>query len=149
LRKYPIVSSDSLVRDPSLYKSLDEMAENLRLSQKFIMDLDSSLAPITQGFPEVTASTDETLKEIQKLMMRLESVTANNRYELHQLLKESRKTSESMRNLTDYLQRDPSSPFYGKQKLEINVIKVSAGCQIIFKCAVIFTSSFIKNNNHK
>jgi len=116
LRKYPIVSSDSLVRDPSLYKSLDEMAENLRLSQKFIMDLDSSLAPITQGFgfAEVTASTDETLKEIQKLMMRLESVTANNRYELHQLLKESRKTSESMRNLTDYLQRDPSSPFYGK-----------------------------------
>lgn len=109
-----LVSSDSLVRDPSLYKSLDEMAKNLRLSQKFIMNLDSSLAPIMQGFTEVTASTNETLKGIQELMMRLESVTANNRYELHQLLKEFRKTSESMRNLTDYLQRYPSSPFYGK-----------------------------------
>ncbi|VAX15462.1 Paraquat-inducible protein B [hydrothermal vent metagenome] len=109
-----LVSSDSLIRDPSLYESFDEMAENLRLSQKFILDLDSSLAPITEGFTEVTASTNETLKEIQKLMIRLESVTANNRYELHQLLKEFRKTSESMRNLTDYLQRDPSSPFYGK-----------------------------------
>ena len=47
-------------------------------------------------------------------MIRLESVTANNRYEIHQLLKEFKKSSESMRNLTDYLQRDPSSPFYGK-----------------------------------
>ena len=109
-----LVGFDSLARSPILYQNMEEMAENLKLTQKLISHLDSAIIPATEGFTKVTNSTDETLKNIQALMIRLESVAANNRYEIHQLLKEMRKSSESMRNLTDYLQRDPSSLFYGK-----------------------------------
>ncbi len=109
-----LVGIDSLIRSPILYQNMEEMAENLKLTQKLISHLDSAIVPATEGFVKVTNSTDETLRYIQALMIRLESVAANNRYEIHQLLKEMRKSSESMRNLTDHLQRDPSSLFYGK-----------------------------------
>jgi len=109
-----LVSSDSLVRSPILYRNMEEMAENLKLTQALIANVDSAIEPTTEAFVKVTNSVNETLKSTQELMIRLESVAANNRYELNQVLKEVKKTSESMRNLTDYLQRDPSSPFYGK-----------------------------------
>lgn len=109
-----LVGSDSLIRSPILYKNMEEMAENLRLTQSLISHLDSAISPTTDGFVKVTNTINETLKYTQELMIRLESVAANNSYELNQVLKEAKKTSESMRNLTDYLQRDPSSPFFGK-----------------------------------
>ncbi len=109
-----LVGFDSLARSPILYQNMEEMAENLKLTQLLISHLDSAISPVTEGFVNVANSTDITLKDIQGLMIRLENVAANNRYEIQLLLKEFRKSSESMRNLTDYLQRDPSSPLYGK-----------------------------------
>lgn len=109
-----LVGIDTLVRSPILYENMEEMAENLRLTQHLISRIDSVIIPAADGFIEVTTSINETLRYTQELMIRLESVAANNRYELNQVLKEVKKSSESMRNLTDYLQRDPSSPFFGK-----------------------------------
>ena len=109
-----LVGIDTLVRAPILYENMEEMAENLRLTQQLISRIDSVIIPSADGFIEVTTSINETLRYTQELMIRLESVAANNRYELNQVLKEVKKSSESMRNLTDYLQRDPSSPFFGK-----------------------------------
>lgn len=109
-----LVGIDSLARSPILYQNMEELAENLILTQHLIIRIDSAVVPTTKGFVAMTNSINETLKHTQKLLIRLENVAANNRYEFHLLLKEFRKSSESMRNLTDYLQRDPSSPFYGK-----------------------------------
>jgi paraquat-inducible protein B len=109
-----LVSSDSLIRHPSLYRSLDEMAENLKLSQKLIIDTDTSVVRLTEEFVGIASEMNKTLVEIKRLMKSLENVTANNRYELNKLLKEYRKMSEAIRDLSDYLQRDPSSLFYGK-----------------------------------
>ncbi len=109
-----LVSSDSLIRDPELYKSIHELSENLKLSQQLIFDLDTSIVTIIDGYTEVTNSSSAALNEMKNLMIQLQTVTANNKYELNQLLKEFRKTSEALRNLTDYLQRNPSSIFYGK-----------------------------------
>ncbi len=109
-----LVDVDSLVSSPILYENMEEMAENLKLTQKLISRIDSAVVPATQGFVDVTTSINKTLRDTQELIKQLENVAANNRYEIHQLLKEVIKSSESIRNLTDYLQRDPSSPFYGK-----------------------------------
>ncbi len=109
-----LVGIDSLVRAPVLYQNMEEMAENLALTQSLIIKLDSSVVPVTQGFVNVTESINSTLEQTQALILRLENVAANNRYEIHQVLEEIKKTSESLRNLLDHLQRDPSSALYGK-----------------------------------
>lgn len=109
-----LVGVDSLVRAPVLYENMEEVKENLKLTQSVIKKLDRAVVPATEGFIEVTNSINETLAQTQKLMIRLEDVAANNRYEIHQALEEFRKSSESLRNLLDHLQRDPSSPLYGK-----------------------------------
>lgn len=109
-----LVGIDSLVRAPVLYRNMEEMAENLALTQSLIIKLDSSVVPVTQGFVNVTESINSTLEQTQALILRLENVAANNRYEIHQVLEEIKKTSESLRNLLDHLQRDPSSALYGK-----------------------------------
>lgn len=109
-----LVGIDSLVRAPVLYQNMEEMAENLALTQSLIIKLDSSVVPVTQGFVNVTESINSTLEQTQALILRLENVAANNRYEIHQVLDEIKKTSESLRNLLDHLQRDPSSALYGK-----------------------------------
>jgi ABC-type transporter Mla subunit MlaD len=69
---------------------------------------------LTEEFVGIASEMNKTLVEIKRLMKSLENVTANNRYELNKLLKEYRKMSEAVRDLSDYLQRDPSSLFYGK-----------------------------------
>ena len=109
-----LVGIDSLVRAPVLYRNMEEMAENLALTQNLITKLDSSVVPVTQGFVNVTESVNSTLEQTQALLIRLENVAANNRYEIHLVLEEIKKTSESLRNLLDHLQRDPSSALYGK-----------------------------------
>ena len=105
---------DSLVRSPLVFRNMKALEENMRLSQKLITHLDSAIVPVTNNMGEITNSVNQTLAVVRQLIVSLDNVTANNRYEIHQLLKELKTTSGSIRNLTDYLERNPSSMIIGK-----------------------------------
>lgn len=105
---------DSLVRSPLIFHNMKALKENMRLSQKLIAHLDSAIAPATNNMAEITNSVNQTLEAVRQLVVNLDNVTANNRYEIHLLLKELKTTSRSIRNMTDYLERNPSSMIIGK-----------------------------------
>lgn len=105
---------DSLVRSPLIFQNMKALKENMRLSQNLITHLDSAITPATNNMAEITNSVNQTLAVVRQLIVSLDNVTANNRYEIHLLLKELKTTSQSIRNMTDYLERNPSSMIIGK-----------------------------------
>jgi len=101
---------DRVVNDPSIPAALDNIETLLAESREF---LDSTGKEI-KG---LSASADSAIKQMDKVMFNINTIIAPQspfRYELAVTLKNLSDTLLSVKNLTDYLERNPGALLRGK-----------------------------------
>ena len=106
-------------------ESIREVAENpdlkssLKNLDKLLVNADDSVASIRRDFSSVTQSAAHTLNKVDVLLANLNSMFSPQspfRYELSMLLRNLSESLSSISNLSDYLQRNPSSLITGKSE---------------------------------
>lgn len=106
-------------------ESIREVAENpdlkssLKNLDKLLVNADDSVASIRRDFSSVTQSAAHTLNKVDVLLANLNSMFSPQspfRYELSILLRNLSESLSSISNLSDYLQRNPSSLITGKSE---------------------------------
>jgi paraquat-inducible protein B len=107
-------SIDSLVNSRELKRTVFALTETLRETEKVLKEMKQQVAPVSAGLVQASQDASEALDRTGKLMARLDNTVANDRYELQVALKEFAEANRSMRNLLDYLQRNPGSLIHGK-----------------------------------
>lgn len=106
--------ADRLMSDPGISGSLTELNTLLKESRNF-------LAKLSGQVDDIAGSVDKTVLEVNDVMKNLNGIIAPQspfRFELATALKNISDTFTSVRSLTDYLQRNPSSLIKGKAENE-------------------------------
>lgn len=113
-----------LLSDPELRRlagrlngSLDQLEKLLIESQDLVNNLDGQIEPLGASLQRVASRTESTLTEAESLLANLSEMTdpeSPTRDQLQMALEEMTRTLRSLRQLTDYLERNPNALFTGK-----------------------------------
>ena len=114
---------DGLVNSSEVRETLASLSKGVKTLDRFIADLDEQLDPIIENkLDALLSSLTETSEEIEEsarrselFMARMESIAMDDRYEMRMALQEIAKASRAMRQLADFIQREPRSLIYGKK----------------------------------
>lgn len=114
---------DGLVNSPEVKETLVALSDGLKTLDHFIADLDEQLDPIIEdrldallaSLTETSKAMEESARQSEIFMARMESIAMDDRYEIRTALLEIAKASRALRQLVDHLQREPRSLIYGKK----------------------------------
>lgn len=109
-----ITSVDAILSSPMWQANLKMINENLIKTDTLFARLNNSINPIADNVVETTMQTRETLNEIQSLVENLDNIAVNNRYEIHQVLKEITYSARALKRLAEYFEEHPSDVIFGK-----------------------------------
>jgi paraquat-inducible protein B len=109
-----VKSVDEILSSPMWQANLIMMNENLIKTDTLFARLNRSIDPITENVVESTIQTRETLKKIQLLVESLDNIAVNNRYEIHEVLKEISYSARALKRLAEYFEEHPSDIIFGK-----------------------------------
>jgi paraquat-inducible protein B len=112
--KMPLLEVSQALLTRELKRTVFALTETLRETEKVLKEMKQQVAPVSAGLVQASQDASEALDRTGKLMARLDNTVANDRYELQVALKEFAEANRSMRNLLDYLQRNPGSLIHGK-----------------------------------
>jgi paraquat-inducible protein B len=108
---------DTITNGPQLKQSLVSLAATMQTAQSTVHKLDQGMTPALQRLPEITASLQKTLTQTNKLMLSMDSgygdQTTFNR-NLERLMIQFGDAAQSMRALSDLLQRHPEALVRGR-----------------------------------
>lgn len=106
---------DSLVKSPEINRTLVSLTETLQETKAVLAQLENQIEPVSTNLVSTSKEASEAMEHTTELMTSLENAIANDRYNLQVALKEFTDANRAMRNLLDYLQRDPGSLIHGKK----------------------------------
>ncbi|UCE74118.1 MAG: hypothetical protein JSV56_00055, partial [Methanomassiliicoccales archaeon] len=69
---------------------------------------------MSKSLVKSTEHLNETLDKADKLLLRLDNIAAEDRFELHKTLKELGAAARALRLLADHLERNPNDIIFGK-----------------------------------
>lgn len=108
-------SIDTLARTPELRSTLKALTTTLNETKTVLNRLEGHIEPVTTSLVETSKEARDAMKRTEALMQRLDKSVENDRYELQMALRELTKATRAMRNLLDYLERNPASIIHGKK----------------------------------
>ncbi len=109
-----VKSVDAILASPMWQANLEIMNQNLIKTDTLFARLNRSIDPIADNVVETTLQTQETLKKIQLLVESLDNIAVNNRYEIHEVLKEITYSARALKRLAEYIEEHPSDMIFGK-----------------------------------
>ncbi len=109
-----VKSVDAILASPMWQANLEIMNQNLIKTDTLFARLNRSIDPIADNVVETTLQTQETLKSIQLLVESLDNIAVNNRYEIHEVLKEITYSARALKRLAEYFEEHPSDMIFGK-----------------------------------
>jgi len=109
-----VSSIDTIMSSPMWQANLVMINENLIKTDTLFARLNRVIDPITDNVLESTSQTTETLNKIQLLVENLDNIAADNRYEIHEVLKEISRSAQALKRLSEYLEEHPSDIIFGK-----------------------------------
>ncbi len=109
-----VKSVDEILSSPMWQANLVMMNQNLIKTDTLFARLNRSIDPIADNVVETTIQTRETLKQIQLLVESLDNIAVNNRYEIHEVLKEITYSARALKRLAEYIEEHPSDVIFGK-----------------------------------
>jgi len=101
---HTVTSVDAILSSPIWQANLVMINKNLI----------KTIVPITDNVVETTLQSRETLIKIQSLVENLDNIAVNNRYEIHEVLKEFSYSARALKRLAEYLEEHPSDIIFGK-----------------------------------
>jgi paraquat-inducible protein B len=111
-------------RSVDLTESIASLNETLDASEELLQRINSKIDPLVEEkvdllLSDVAKVTDviaRTMESTNKLVTRFETIAVDDRYEIRAALNEFKETSRSLRILLDYIQQNPRSVIFGKEK---------------------------------
>jgi paraquat-inducible protein B len=103
---------DTLVHDPALSQSLENMNRSLADIQKVAAVARENAGPIAQSLRNAATSAETAAGRAQQLM----ATAPQQNYDLGRLIKELTRAAESVRRLADYLEENPDALLKGRGK---------------------------------
>ena len=101
---------DTLVHDPALSQSLENMNRSLADIQKVAAVTRENAGPIAQSLRNAATSAETAARRAEQLM----ATAPQQNYDLGQLIKELTRAAESVRRLADYLEENPDALLKGR-----------------------------------
>lgn len=95
------------------------MQENLSLAlvelKEVLQHIDQKLDPLSDSFFETSLAAKESFKRTDEVLNNINNIAQDNRYILFSALREFSSASRAIKNLADYLERNPGALIYGKK----------------------------------
>jgi paraquat-inducible protein B len=118
-----LASIDGVVNAPEVKKAIVSLSDSLNAVETFVKDLDEQTDPLIEdkmdvlitSWTETSQAITKMIEQSETLLVRMESIAMDDRYEIRMALQEIAKASRAMRQLVDHLQREPRSLIYGKK----------------------------------
>ena len=105
-------SIDALASDPNLKNTLLDLDILMKDSSAFVRMAQGEFMDLSSSAKKTFANADSVLDNVNAIIMPQSPL----RYELAALLRSVNQSVSSLSNLTDYIQRNPSSLLTGKAK---------------------------------
>jgi len=107
-----------------LTETIASLNETLDASEELLQRINSKIDPLVEEkvdllLSDVSKVTDviaRTMESTNRLITRFETIAVDDRYEIRAALNEFKETSRSLRILLDYIQQNPRSVIFGKEK---------------------------------
>jgi len=109
-----VKSVDEILGSPMWKANLTMMNENLIKTDTLFARLNRSIDPLASNVTETTIQAKKTLVKMKSLVESLDNIAANNRYEIHQVLKEITYSAQALKRLAEYIEEHPSDVIFGK-----------------------------------
>ena len=109
-----VISVDALLSSPLWKENLIMINENLVKTDTLFARLNRSIDPLASNVTETTIQAKKTLVKMKSLVESLDNIAANNRYEIHQVLKEITYSAQALKRLAEYIEEHPSDIIFGK-----------------------------------
>jgi paraquat-inducible protein B len=118
-----LASIDGVVNAPEVKKAIVSLSDSLNAVETFVEDLDEQTDPLIEdkmdvlitSWTETSQAITKMIEQSETLLVRMESIAMDDRYEIRMALQEIAKASRAMRQLVDHLQREPRSLISGKK----------------------------------
>jgi paraquat-inducible protein B len=105
---------DSLVNSPKVYGMIAELQVTLGETTSLLKEINGEIRPLTANANELMDAMTVAISDADTLIGSLQTVAAENQVELYMTLKELKEAARAMRNLLDYLERNPDAAIWGK-----------------------------------
>jgi len=109
-----VTSVNTLLSSPMWKENLIMINENLVKTDTLFARLNRSIDPLASNVTETTIQAKKTLVKMKSLVESLDNIAANNRYEIHQVLKEIIYSTRALKRLAEYIEEHPSDIIFGK-----------------------------------
>ena len=109
-----ITDVDSLLRDMNLGEATGEFQAAASDLRDLLENIDSRVAPLTENIEQMTGTAAAAVAQVDSLMSSLNESTAYDRRELYAAIRELTYSARALRNLADYLERNPDAVIFGK-----------------------------------
>jgi paraquat-inducible protein B len=121
--KNSLETVNTTIQSLDVEETIDSINRNLDTIEDMFTNINSKLDPLVDeqvnpllgDFRNVAEAATKTLEQSQKMMIRLENIAVDDRYEIQAALKEFAETNRSLRVLLDYIQQNPESIIRGKK----------------------------------
>jgi len=105
---------DHLTRSKELFSTIASLDSTIRVAETMLSHFDSNFVRISDAYVQTSRNMDTLLLQTNGTIGRLDKMATEDRYELRLVLQEISAAARAMRQLADYLERNPSSIIYGK-----------------------------------
>ena len=105
---------DRLLRSSEVLATITSLDSTMQTAETMLSHFDSNIVRVSEAYMQTSEHLDNLLIKSNKTIERLENMAAEDRYELRLMLKDISEAARAMRELADYLERNPSSIIYGK-----------------------------------
>jgi len=111
-------SEDTGMLAKTLAETLEEFSKTLKAGRKLMINLDGIVVPVSDDARVALKQARVALKEIEKTFGATSEMLADgsdSRYELRELVKSLHQASDKVKDLADYLERNPDAILRGKR----------------------------------
>jgi paraquat-inducible protein B len=104
------------VKSLEIQRTLTHLDAGLEAAADLMNGINESVDPLSRSLIQTSDAARKALESLDTAIAGLEGATDDEQYEFNRLLQELSKSNRSIRVLLDYLQRDPQSLVFGKEK---------------------------------
>ncbi|MFQ5584608.1 MAG: hypothetical protein ACE5GL_09260, partial [Calditrichia bacterium] len=106
---------DSLTRSADFKDTQQNLSQALVELKDVLQHIDQKLDPLSDSFVETSLAARESFKKTDEVLNNINNIAQDNRYILFSALREFSSASRAIKNLADYLERNPGALIYGKK----------------------------------
>lgn len=107
-------SINKFINSGQLDSNVAEVGRGMLAIRSLVAKIDTTLGPLASGINRSNHSMQTSLSKVDSLIEHLGRISSNGSYDLQNTLVELKRAAASFKELSDYLQRNPSDLIHGK-----------------------------------